>query len=154
MKKQFQKRFIAAAGFTLIELLLVIAILGILATAVLIAINPTKRLNQANDSKVKSDISQISQALQAYYTTNAYYPAALTDLKTSGDLTVVPAPPSTSYSAYALVGTPAGCTTAGPAHCVNVALSGTLLAPQTAGDIWCFKSATGVIGEAATCTAP
>lgn len=61
-------------GFTLIELLIVIAILGILAAAVLVAINPGKRLAQARDAQRKSDISAIANALVGYYTINSYYP--------------------------------------------------------------------------------
>ena len=43
-------------GFTLIELLIVIAILGILAAAVLVAANPGKRTKQARDAARKNDI--------------------------------------------------------------------------------------------------
>jgi len=45
MIKSARKKFLG--GFTLIELLIVIAILGILAAAVLVAINPAKRTRQA-----------------------------------------------------------------------------------------------------------
>ena len=54
-------------GFTLIELLIVIAILGILAAAVLVAINPQKRTRQARDAGRKNDIGSLATELQAYY---------------------------------------------------------------------------------------
>ncbi len=53
-------------GFTLIELLVVIAILGILAAAVLVAINPGKRMAQARDAQRKNDINSIANAIIAY----------------------------------------------------------------------------------------
>ncbi|MBU4016638.1 prepilin-type N-terminal cleavage/methylation domain-containing protein, partial [Patescibacteria group bacterium] len=37
-------------GFTLIELLIVIAVLGILATGVLIALDPIEQINRGRDS--------------------------------------------------------------------------------------------------------
>ena len=70
------KRF--THGFTLIELLIVIAIMGILAAAVLIAINPVKRQAEAKDANVKSDIASIGSGLQAYYTQLGYYPSDTT----------------------------------------------------------------------------
>lgn len=51
-------------AFTLIELLIVIALLGILAAAVLIAINPTKRNQQARDAIRKSDLGTFQVALE------------------------------------------------------------------------------------------
>lgn len=51
-----------------------IAILGVLSGAVVIAINPTKRLQQSRDTKRKSDIGQIRQALEAYYIEFGEYP--------------------------------------------------------------------------------
>lgn len=53
-------------GFTLIELLIVIAILGILAAAVLVAINPGKRMAEARDTQRKNDIGAITNALISY----------------------------------------------------------------------------------------
>ena len=53
-------------GFTLIELLVTIAIIGVLAGVVLIAIDPAKQIARANDAGGKSDISQIAGAVEAY----------------------------------------------------------------------------------------
>lgn len=58
-------------GFTLIELLVVIGILAILLAITLIAINPAARFGQANDTKRRSDISQILSAVGQYQATNA-----------------------------------------------------------------------------------
>jgi len=62
------------SGFTLIELLIVIAILGILAAAVLVAINPGKRTAQARDAIRKQDVNAIANALIGYYVLAQRYP--------------------------------------------------------------------------------
>lgn len=61
-------------GFTLIELLIVIAILGILAAAVLVAINPGKRMAQSRDAIRKQDVNNIANALIGYYVNTGTYP--------------------------------------------------------------------------------
>ena len=61
-------------GFTLIELLIVITILGILAAAIMVAINPARRMAQARDAKRKSDINAIANALVGFYTLTGGYP--------------------------------------------------------------------------------
>ena len=53
-------------GFTLIELLIVIAILGVLAAGILVAINPLAQLQKARDAGRKTAIQQISQAMERY----------------------------------------------------------------------------------------
>jgi prepilin-type N-terminal cleavage/methylation domain-containing protein len=58
-------------GFTLIELLVVIAVLGILASVVLVAINPAQRIAEAQDSGRKNDVSQVATALESYFTNNS-----------------------------------------------------------------------------------
>lgn len=93
-------------AFTLIELLIIIAILGILAAAVLVAINPGKRMGQARDAQRKTDLAQIRNALEAYSVTHGSYPNPavwgdwgwtgssrlpwLQDLIDSGDIKVAP----------------------------------------------------------------
>ena len=58
-----------AKGFTLIELLIVIAILAILATVVLLVINPVQMFAQARDSQRIYDINTLSNATALYLTT-------------------------------------------------------------------------------------
>jgi len=53
-------------GFTLIELLVVIGILAILLAITLIAINPARQFGQANDTKRRSDLTAILNALGQY----------------------------------------------------------------------------------------
>jgi prepilin-type N-terminal cleavage/methylation domain-containing protein len=62
------------AGFTMIELLIVIAILGILAIAVLAAINPIEQINRGRDTGSRSDAEQLISAIDRYYAFNGYYP--------------------------------------------------------------------------------
>ncbi|HCC84939.1 MAG TPA: hypothetical protein DEP87_04640, partial [Candidatus Pacebacteria bacterium] len=62
------------AGFTMIELLIVISILGILAVAVLAAINPIEQINRGRDTGSRSDAEQALSAIDRYYAFNGYYP--------------------------------------------------------------------------------
>ncbi len=57
-------------GFTLIELLVVIGILSVLLAITLIAINPTRQFSQANDTKRRSDVSTILNAISQYQVDN------------------------------------------------------------------------------------
>ncbi len=82
-------------GFTLIELLIVIAILGVLTTAVLVAINPLEQFARGRDSGRKNMINQMGHAVQSYYTSqNAVYPPVvpnwMTALQTSQDIKTIP----------------------------------------------------------------
>ena len=60
-------------GFTLIELLIVVAVLGILAVAVLSAINPIEQINRGKDTGSRSDAEQLLSAVDRFYT-QGYYP--------------------------------------------------------------------------------
>lgn len=93
--KQFNTSNKYRKGFTLIELLIVIAILGILTTAVLVAIDPLEQFARGRDSGRRSTINQIGHAVQAFYTAqNAVYPAAganwMNTLQTSQDIKTIP----------------------------------------------------------------
>lgn len=62
------------SGFTLIELLIVIAVLGILAVAVLSAINPIEQINRSRDTGSRSDAEQLLGAIDRFYASQGYYP--------------------------------------------------------------------------------
>ncbi|MBI2103418.1 prepilin-type N-terminal cleavage/methylation domain-containing protein [Candidatus Woesebacteria bacterium] len=57
-------------GFTLIELLIVIGILAILLAITLVALNPAKQFAQSNDTKRRSDINAILNAIHQYSADN------------------------------------------------------------------------------------
>ena len=59
-------------AFTLIELLVVVAIIGILASVVMSAVNSAR--SKARDAVRISDIKQIQSALERYYIDNGAYP--------------------------------------------------------------------------------
>lgn len=61
-------------GFTMIELLIVIAVLGILAVAVLAAINPIEQINRGRDTGSRSDAEQLISAIDRYYAGKGFYP--------------------------------------------------------------------------------
>jgi len=61
-------------GFTLVELLIVIALLGVLAAAVLAAINPLEQANRARDTRMRSDASQLLAAIDRYYVSIGHFP--------------------------------------------------------------------------------
>lgn len=66
-------------GFTLIETLLVIGILSILASVVIVAINPVKQLADARDSERTSDVYTIMNAVYQYAADNdGSFPSAAT----------------------------------------------------------------------------
>ena len=58
-------------GFTLIELLVVIGILAVLLAITLIAINPARQFSQANNTKRRSDVNALLNAVHEYAADNA-----------------------------------------------------------------------------------
>ena len=90
MKKllNIKSRFSSIKGFTLIELLIVIAILGILAAVILVAIDPVEQLAKGRDAGRKNAVSQLGRAITIYYTSKLAYPPIAswnTDLVASGE---------------------------------------------------------------------
>ncbi len=61
-------------AFTLIELLVVVAIIGLLSTVAVVALNGSQ-LN-ARNAKRRADMLQIAKALELYYADNGSYPVA------------------------------------------------------------------------------
>lgn len=72
MKKRIAQA--VSEGFTLVELLIVIALLGVIATIVIAAINPIEQANRASDAGLKADGSQMVSAIQRYYVSHSSYP--------------------------------------------------------------------------------
>lgn len=70
----------AQKGFTLLEILLVIAAIGVLASIVIIAINPTRQLSQVRDTARKSEINALWKALKQYEVDNQTMPASIMNL--------------------------------------------------------------------------
>ena len=58
----------------MIELLIVISILGILAVAVLSAINPVEQINRGRDTASRGDAEQLINAIDRYNAFQGYYP--------------------------------------------------------------------------------
>jgi prepilin-type N-terminal cleavage/methylation domain-containing protein len=88
----------SSKGFTLIELLVVIGVLGVLAAAVLTAINPLEQFARGRDGGRKSTVSQLGNALQADFTANGAYLAEgggatgwIYQLQQRGELKAIPA---------------------------------------------------------------
>lgn len=71
-------------GFTLIEILVVIGIIAILATVVLIAINPARQFAQARDTQRVSNVNAILNAIGQYTADNkGVVPTVITTSATS-----------------------------------------------------------------------
>jgi hypothetical protein len=68
--------------------------LGILAAAILVALDPVEQIARGRDAGRKTTISQLGNAVQSYYTVQASYPAAsatwMTTLQAAGELKSVP----------------------------------------------------------------
>jgi prepilin-type N-terminal cleavage/methylation domain-containing protein len=97
-------------GFTLIELLVVIAVLGVLATVVIVAINPFQQLAKARDAGRLGVVAQMGQAAVSDATTNngTFITANntwITTLVGRGEVAIVPGPIAYSIPGIAVCGT-------------------------------------------------
>ena len=76
------QKLTARKGFTLIELLVVIAIIGILASVILVGVASFR--GKGRDARRISDVHQLQNALELYFTANGNYPTDLTVLEAAG----------------------------------------------------------------------
>ena len=151
-------------GFTLIELLVVIAVMAVIASAVLVLIDPTDKINAANDARVQADVGQVASAFTAYAAAhNGYYPCSaagscptgvdttgVNALTISGELKVLPTAPSGyTYTYYTN-------TTGGAAQMhSNLKSKKYTSVPTLDNWAWCNTSAAaGLVADTATDTCP
>ena len=149
MRKVFK---FSTKAFTLIELLVVIAVLGVMAVALLTAINPVKKINAGKDSTLKSDMGQLANAIQASFTgsNGATYATTLAGLLPNELKSL---PKTQAGSATCTDG--AGAHAAGNDYCYNGAattavLWGMMFDPPTGKTVWCLDSATGQFNATTT----
>jgi len=62
-------------GFTLIELIIVIALIALLATTVILVINPVKIFQEARDSQRMADLGQMNSAMSLMLATSSSQPS-------------------------------------------------------------------------------
>ena len=84
-------------GFTLMELLVVIAIIGILAGMIMVSMNSSRQ--KARDTRRKSDLGQISLALESFYDNQSpnQYVTAATEINIDGTTDALSAVLSPTY---------------------------------------------------------
>lgn len=114
----------------LLAFLIPFALIGIIAAAVLVAVNPAKRVGEAKDAERKNDVGGIATELQAYYFENSRYPSALNQLGTTGASTPMFKDPVGSEYSYSV-------SSDGSRVAVYAKLEKGNLGP---GSFWCWES--------------
>lgn len=148
----------SSKGFTLIELLIVIAILGILAAVVLVAINPGQRIAAARNSRVRADLVSLGSAANIFNTDTGLsvactgggsYPSAFA--QTACGATYLASPLDPSGSMYVLERTPGTCAPNSAIPCTAISIEGTAysdgVVDASTNNRWCWRSATGTIAQ-------
>jgi len=62
------------SGFTLIELLVVIGILSVLATSLIMTINPFEQIKKSEDANVKNQMVEFDSSIVRYFSTRNQLP--------------------------------------------------------------------------------
>ena len=133
IKKCFALTNTVRRGFTLIELLIVIAILGVLAVVVLVAINPVEQLAKTRDAGRISSVTQLGHGVQAYYTNrNGCFPGNTTAPCAGGTEAVWMDTLVTSGELSTLLSNVAYTYTTNATACAENAMG------STGTDMWCY----------------
>ncbi len=77
-------RIMKQRGFTLIELLMVIAIIGMLASMMLVSLNQARL--KGRDARRVSDMDAISKALELFVTDHGHYPGTAEGVNAVGEM--------------------------------------------------------------------
>jgi general secretion pathway protein G len=83
-------------GFTLLELLIVIALIGIVATAAALQFKHTPQ--KAKEAVLREDLYILRDVIDQHFTDKGKYPASLQDLVDAGYLRKIPVDPITNSS--------------------------------------------------------
>jgi prepilin-type N-terminal cleavage/methylation domain-containing protein len=151
-------------GFTLIELLVVVAIIGVLMTVTVLAVNSAK--NKGADAAIKSNLNNAMKQAEIFYNSNTAAPNTYTDICTNGQVGgargigefILQAAKARSLSTYSI--NPSGAGDLTTAKCKQL-VPGAWAAEvplSTAGNMWCVDS-TGAsklevdvsLGSGSTC---
>jgi prepilin-type N-terminal cleavage/methylation domain-containing protein len=151
----------SSKGFTLIELLIVIAIIGILAAALLVALNPGQRIAAARNSRVRSDIVNLGNDSNLFNTDSGLntaclgggsYPSASGQAVCGARFVAIPNDPAGTQYEFAV--TPAGCAPNTATPCTAIEFDGPVYADGVitqaqvnANPRWCWRSASGTITQ-------
>jgi type II secretion system protein G len=76
-------------GFTLIEMIVVLALISVIATVVLGAVNPIGQLQKSNDAHRKADLESLQHALELYYQDKNTYPPSSANFQIMSGATTV-----------------------------------------------------------------
>ncbi len=85
MEKMLKKRYQLQSGFTFVELLVVFGILGLLAVAVLVRINPAFHFEKARDDQRKVHVNSVYGAFVSYETREGHLPGCLDEFDPEED---------------------------------------------------------------------
>lgn len=97
-------RTVLRVGFTLIELLLVIGIVAVLASIVIVAINPQRQLESAREGKRNAESVAIRNAINQFYLDHQRLPGDKTWESTEEDANDICAPGVTDASCINIEG--------------------------------------------------
>lgn len=104
-------------GFTLVELLIVLAIIGVLTSAI-VTVTTTSRA-KARDTRRISDMKEIELGLAIYYDVNKAYPANLSALTAGKYLPEIPSDPAGGSYEYLT-------SNSNKTYCIGVKLEGAI----------------------------